>query len=240
LNSKRWFAVAAAAAFFLVSAEAGMVYTEIGAGPLPGSAELIPGPGANAVTDIDGTLTTATEVDMYQIYISDPVNFSAMTVPVTNGAADTELFLFSLAGLGLYENDDISGSNTFSCLPSAGVLNPCPTTPGGLGPLAAGYYFLAVAESLNQPFSSGDPSMGTAQYIFTMGASTDLNGPDSTMGGGSPVIGWDGNAFTDPLAPDRGLYDIELTGVTTSLPEPGSLALLAGGIGFLLLKKKLA
>jgi hypothetical protein len=240
LKSNRWLAVAAAATVLTLSAQADLVYTEINAGPLPASAELIPGPGPLKVSDIDGMLTTSTEVDMYQIYISDPVNFSAMTLPVLNGAADTELFLFNLSGLGIYANDDISGSNTLSCLPSAGVSNPCPVMRAGLGPLVGGYYLLAVAESDNQPYSSGDPSMGTAQYIFTMGASTDLAGPDSTMGGGSPVIGWDGNAFTNPLAPDRGLYDIELTGVTTSLPEPSSFALLLGGAGLIALRKKLA
>ncbi len=240
MKNNKWLAMVAAAALLTLSAQADLVYTEIGAGPLPSSAELIPGPGTLNVSDIDGTLTTATEVDMYQIYISDPANFSAMTVPVLNGAADTELFLFSLSGLGIYANDDISGSDVLSCLPSAGAGNPCPVTRAGLGPLVGGYYLLAVAESDNQPYSSGDPSMGTAQYIFTMGASTDLDGPDSSMGGGSPIIGWDGNAFTNPLAPDRGLYDIELTGVTTDLPEPASFALLLAGAGLLLLRKKLA
>jgi hypothetical protein len=237
LKKFKWLTVAATAALLSLSAQASLIYTEIGAGPLPASAEPIPGPGPLTVSDIDGTLTTATEVDMYKIYISDPADFSAITVPVLNGAPDTELFLFDLSGLGIYFNDDISAENTLSCLPAAGAGNPCPTARAGLGPTVAGYYFLAIAESDNQPYSSGDPSQGTAQYIFTMGSSTDLNGPDLSMGGTSPVVGWDGNAFTNPLAPDRGLYDISLTGVTTALPEPSSFGLLAAAAGLLLLRK---
>src|SRR6202050_3692217 len=101
-----------------------------GAGSLPGSAEDLSGdPG---LTEITGTLDFPFGVSMFKIDIADPVDFSAQTVSTNFGIPDTELFLFDSNGLGVYENDDATGANTLSCLPSAGAGHPCSSSRNGL------------------------------------------------------------------------------------------------------------
>src|SRR5580693_4094718 len=75
------------------------------------------------------------------------------------------------SGQGVYENDDATGPNTLSCLPSAGAGNPCSSSRNGLGPLSPGIYYLAITRSANLP-------MSISGYIFSFGTfSTDVLGP---------------------------------------------------------------
>ena len=123
-----------------------------GAGSLPGTAEDLSSDAS--LTEIDGILAFPDGVDMFKIDISNPLNFAAFTVSVgAFGVPDPELFLFDASGLGVYENDDASASNTQSCLPSADAINPCASSRGGSGPVTPGIYYLAITRSENSPLS---------------------------------------------------------------------------------------
>lgn len=194
-----------------------------GAGALPGNAEDLTGVYATEITGSIPDTTDPLAVNMFAIDIPVPADFSAITIGSPFGITDTELFLFDSNGVGVYANDDISGSNTLACLPSV-VANPCPTAqPPGIGPLTPGIYYLAITRSSNMPVSD----LGE---IFTILNSTDVVGPDPTMGGTDPIIGWDGGAFTSSDT-DLVNYDILPTGVTA--PEPATW--IATGAACLLL-----
>jgi len=193
-----------------------------GAGSLPGSAQDLTG--AGVVTDIQGSLDLldGMYVSMFAIDITDYQGFSAQTLNVgAFGLPDTELFLFNSSGYGVYMNDDISGSNTLSCLPSATGGNPCPFGQGGLGATSDGLYYLAIAVSADSPWDA------SSAYLVLSGSSTDLLGPDSTAGA---IDGWDGGAFTSPDY-DLNNYDIQLTGVGAApAPEPAPWLLLLSAL----------
>jgi len=202
-------------------ATAGTVVTANNAGGLPGTAEDL---SAIAVTEIQGSIPVTTDplagVNMFLINIIDPEFFSAIAVPVTFGIADTDLFLFDSSGNGVLANDDISFSNTLSCLPSADAgTNPCDSSlPGGLGPVSPGLYYLAISSSANYPTSGGNE-------IFNIQNSTDVVGPALT--GSNPVDNFDGNYFTSTDT-DLVNYDILLTGTT---PEPSTWILACAALG---------
>jgi len=199
-------------------------FNVIGAGALPGTAADLT---ADNVTQITGTIPDTTDpllgVEMFKLDITNYVDFSAITTGEAFGITDTELFLFDSSGLGVYANDDIDGGNTLSCLPSDDGSNPCPATrPSGVGPTSDGIYYLAITRSSNMPLSvSGE--------MFTIFDSTDVVGPDTTMGGNDPITGWDGGAFTSADTDLTG-FDITLTGVSAEVPEPGVVILLAVGL----------
>jgi hypothetical protein len=168
-------------------------------------------------TEIVGTLsgTDQNDASMFMISNLQPWNFSALTVYTgAFGIPDTVLSLFDSSGMGIYLNDDISGSNTMSCLPSASLSNPCPASgivlPGGI-------YYLAISRSANYPVDN------LGNEIFLSGSSTDLLGPSPSAG---PVFGWDGGAFTSPNT-DLINYQIDLTG---TVPEPATWLLTAGAV----------
>lgn len=193
-----------------------------GAGPLPGSAQDLTGSGV--VTGIQGSfdLSDGQYVSMFAIDITDYQDFSAETVSAGPfGLPDTELFLFDSSGDGVYMNDDISGSNTLSCLASATAGNPCPFGQGGLGPTSDALYYLAIAVSADSPWDASN------DYLFLSGSSTDLLGPDPSAGS---IDGWDDGAFTGPDF-DLNNYDIQLTGVgTAATPEPAPWLLLLSAL----------
>jgi len=202
------------------SAFAGTVIAS-GAGPLPGSAQNLTG--AGVVTDIQGSfdLLDGQYVSMFAIDITDYHAFSAQTLNVgAFGLPDPELFLFNSSGNGVYMNDDISGGNTLSCLPSGTGGNPCPFGRGGLGPTSNALYYLAIAESADLPLDAA------TMDLFLSGSSTDLLGPDPSAGS---IAGWDGGAFTSPDF-DLNNYDIQLAGVGTAVPEPPSWLLLLSAL----------
>jgi PEP-CTERM motif len=198
------------------------------AGPLPGSAQDLSGD-LSPFTQIDGTLDYPYGVNVFKIDILNPLNFSAYTVPDgAYGIPDPELFLFNASGLGVYENDDTTPSNLQACLPSLDSPNPCPSSRGGLGPLTAGIYYLAITRSLNSPMSSSG-------YIFSPLNPTDVVGPDPTMGGGDPITSWDNGVFTGPDF-DLINYDIQIN----DAPEPATWPLLAAGlVALVLFRRKL-
>jgi hypothetical protein len=170
-------------------------------------------------TEIIGTLdgNNQNDVNMFEISIMQASDFSAFTVATgAFGIPDTVLSLFNVSGVGVYLNDDISASDTLSCLPSADAANPCPVGPGGNGPLTPGIYYLAISRGANYPVDA------FGNEIFSPVLSTDVVGPSNT----NPVAGWDGGAYTSPDF-DLVNYDIVLSG---TVPEPGTFLLtgLAG------------
>jgi len=192
-----------------------------GAGSTIGTAEDLTG---LFPTEITGTLsgTNQNDVSIFEIVNRQPWDFSAFTkLPAAFGITDTVLSLFNSSGIGVLMNDDISGSNTLSCLPSA-TASPCPTTGSFLAP---GTYYLAISRSFNYPLD------GLANEIFNPISSTDVVGPSSS----NPLAGWDGNAATSPDS-DLVNYDIVLSG---TVPEPATwLLLVSAGLGLGLLRRR--
>jgi hypothetical protein len=156
-------------------------WTEQGdAGDLPGTAQACTGDGP--LTQIVGSLGTG-DVDVYQIHVCDPANFSATTV---GGAYfDTRLYLFDSAGNGVSFNDEEPGDTSQSVLSSAFVASE-------------GVYYLAISaggkfpvDRLNHNIWQDEPAVAERQ-------------PDGEAAG-NPLAGWSG-------WPQGGDYRISLTG----------------------------
>jgi hypothetical protein len=195
---------------------------------LPGTAELPVGVGP--LTTITGTIVSGTDFDLYDIFITDPAGFSASTVGTPGTLGDTQLFLFTSAGIGSMANDDSpTGGTVRSLLPTvASGLRPA-----GVGPTTPGNYFLGISGFDRDPTSAGGLIFPSAPFAGVFGPT----GP----GGGSPLSGQSGTSGT-------GTYSITLTGATFKpaggeIPEPSSMVLLGlglaglAGIGYRRLKK---
>jgi hypothetical protein len=163
-------------------------------------------PFGTALTAITGVLT-ANNADLFQIYISDPATFSANTFFTNAGVNNfnTELFLFTSTGLGVYANDDTNGSQ--SELPAGDALSP--TT--------AGLYYIAVSGTGYAPTSADGlifptPDGSSVPFDAILGA--------TGVGGAKVLSGWTGNSGSN-----IGAYKINLTGATF-VPEPTVSVLL--------------
>lgn len=219
---------AAALAFLLVSAATGPAnardYTEIGdAGQLLPTAQITYGGGATVIDGIFGTLSGASDVDLFQIFLPGGGLFSATTVETFDPSSgvfqplyDSALFLFNASGFGVYANDDdpLASPRPDSTLPA---LDP-------LTPLTAGLYYLAITASPRVPTSAGGlrifPDLSTSlTYQYT-----DVVGPTGP-GGGASLSGW-----TETHVETGVVYRIALTGTQFAvIPEPGTLLLIAVG-----------
>lgn len=157
--------------------------------------------GAGALSAIVGSIDT--DVDLYQIRITDIAGFTASTI---GGASfDTQLFLFAADGTGITENDDSGGLQ--SLINSDGLIGSG-STPG--------IYYLAVSRFNNDPRGTDTLAM----FGFTTWpGSGDQRMPSST----AALASWSGTSST------AGDYRIELTGAEYSVPAPASLALLGLG-----------
>lgn len=179
------------------------------------------------LTTINGTLT-GQDADLFRIYISAPGMFLASTNnAITNnsytgpggGALDTALFLFDQAGHAIATNDDADGLALTSTLSTASPL---------LQSLTAGYYFLGIGISGNEPVNSAN------NLLFAMGGTTDTRGPAGNITP-TTLFDFDRNAYD--AAP--GAYSITLNGVSAGpavagpVPEPAGWALMVGGFGLL-------
>ena len=179
------------------------IWAEVGdAGPLPGTAQATVGVGP--LLTITGAIGSGIDADMYLIYVTGGTVFSASTVGTPGTLADTQLFLFNSAGLGVRANDDCPTAPSFrSCLP-AGFM------------LAEGLYYLVITGFDYDPVSAGGLIFPTVPFtgIFT------ATGP----GGGSPIIGYSGASGT-------GTYSISLTGASYAvIPEPTTMLLFGTGL----------
>jgi len=182
----------------LATSAQAQIWTEVGdANELAAQVTLGTGP----LLEIRGSTSVAsgdlTGVDLYKIYVRDWTAFSASLAGAT---WDTQLFLFTSAGMGIACNDDTGGLT--STLPVGNALYAGRTGPEKV--------MIAVSGYNRDPVSAGG-------LIFP-NTFSGVHGPTG-VGGGSPLSGWTGT-------PARGDYVLRLTGCEYWVPAPGATALL--------------
>jgi hypothetical protein len=198
--------LAMVAVLTFASAASAQTWAEIDdAGDLPDAAQVLIGTGP--ISAITGTISSPTDVDLFQIFLTGGRTFSATTVVPTGTLANTQLFLFDADGIGVYANDDFTPSNPRSILPAGSPFTPS----------APGLYLLAISGFNRDPVSPGGPIFPSAPPIGIFGPT----GP----GGGQPVSGYSGTGGT-------GTYTIVITSGAefAAIPEPGTLTLLGAGV----------
>ena len=190
-------------------------------GDLPATAQVVLGSGP--LTAITGNLG-ASDVDMYQIIICDPLNFEATTV---GGATfDTQLWLFDLNGNGVLHNDD-DPSSTTGVLQSRIGVNAGNVFPAGQtwadwasANLPAGLYYIAISRY------NRDPRNAANAFIWNNSPFGQQRTPDGP-GRPGPVDNWFGTTAA------AGAYTIFLQGACF-VPEPASMVALGAGLAGLL------
>jgi hypothetical protein len=205
------------------------VWYEVGDAPdtMPGQLITWGAPG-DPITRIIGTLSGPDDVDIYWFEIIDAMGFAATTsafgLPYPGGLTsfDSQLFLFDVAGVGMAHNDDSYGG----LASSLGVPNFPGAGPGlvppSFGPMKVG---LAISSYNNDPV---DP-LGFSIWLNTpFGLQRGLDG----AGAGGVLAGWTGGGG------GFGAYEIVLEGVVTSIPSPGSMALMGVGVLFAMRRRR--
>jgi hypothetical protein len=210
---RNFFLSALAATLLLaVQLRGGVItYTEVGdAGNNIPSAQIIYGSGPlnQIVGHLNAPGDTTGGVDLFEIYVSDPTNFSAFT---SGGVPDPELALFDISGHGYEMGRDIDGANN-----RQGFLigDPSGTTP----PLAA-YLWISLQD--REPGCGSSPMFGSGGTQYPNPAGTispcSLTGPVGSVNGLNA-----GSNFA---------YTITLTGASfMPVPEPAAVSLLALGL----------
>jgi hypothetical protein len=162
---KKLLVLVMALALFALPAMAQWVETD-DAGNLPAIAQIPMGAGPLAT--IAGNLSVG-DVDMYCIMVTDPATFGASTV---GGATwDTQLFVFTEAGVGVTMNDDATGLQS-----TIGAFNTCMYSVG------AGTYYIAISRFNSDP---RDAAGGTI---------LGLSGCNSTNA--NPIASWTASTGT--------------------------------------------
>ena len=175
------------------------------------------------------------DVDLYRIYIDDPMNFKASTnfTPMTDALGnlwDTMLFLFDDTGRGVAMNDNVNTPSGVgrSELTTASLMTAFPPIT-----LSTGFYYIGIGPQMGSgggtvnevsPFSSSG-------VMFPPGGTAVVHGP--TTAGADPLVGWN-QSGTEPLEAFNDTYSIMLTGVLTApsaIPEPSAFLFLAACLG---------
>lgn len=175
-SALRSFALAASAALAIASTASAQTWNETGeAGEFPGTAQITVG--AGAITEINGNLATAADVDMYCIRVTNPAAFLASLQCVLIQGPD--LRIFNSLGHGVSANHSCQGGMKF-------VSGAFATT--------VGTYYLTVT------FRGREPFVGLNAIWLSSNLSEHApNGP----GAGAPVNSWLGNGSVQPLNPYR-------------------------------------
>jgi hypothetical protein len=209
-----------AASIAMSSGAAGSIWVEgpDDAGRLPAAAQDTVGAGSldeiHGSLDLPGFLDDAIDVDLFRIFVADAAAFSASTREIPGiTVSDPQLFLFDSAGLGVYMNDDDdSGLNGSQSRLPAGHM---------LGPVAPGFYFLAIGWFNNEPFSADGQIYSDA--VGTHGS----DGP----GGLAALSSWNDDVLAGVDPPTD--YEIVLTGAmnaTNLAAVPEASMIVTGAI----------
>ncbi|MEP0857932.1 filamentous hemagglutinin N-terminal domain-containing protein [Trichocoleus sp. DQ-U1] len=181
-------------------------FTEVGdTGQLPGIAQTVNSTDSGAAFDaISGNLSSDSDVDLYQLFLTEGQPFTASTVGSTD--INTQLFLFDSNGLGVFANND-----------SVGFQSTVPLYQPFI-PALSGTYYLGISSYPNSPRSS----QGS---IFN--AVENPSGP----GAGLPLNSW--NKIPGPtIRPNTGAYNITLNSRSEGLQVQlgRTLALIGGNV----------
>lgn len=189
--------VALLALLAIVPSARAQVWTESAdAGSLPATADHTVGTGALSL--INGTLLSDTDVDMYCIRVTNPATFSAfLTCTVLS---NDDVWLFDATGLGLARDRGCQGSQTKVGSPFVSVT---------------GIYYLAVS---GNDASAQNAGSNLWQLGVPASGQAAPNGPAAAL----PVTGWTGGTAS-PAS-----YSIQLVGASfcdSAVPvEPHSWA----------------
>ncbi len=178
------------------------------AGDLPATA-LTP-EGSFGLTQINGSLSSVNDRDMYLIHIDNPATFSATTA----SGFDTQLFLFKADGKGVVSNNDngAPGLQATVGIPLGNLAN----APFSIAP---GDYYLAISSWNSDPTSGGNLIWLTTPF----GAHSTPNG----AGALGAINGWTNSGFAG------GAYAINLTGASYAKYDAiASLAIADNDAGF--------
>jgi hypothetical protein len=162
--------------------------------------------GTGPLTQINGTLPSDSDLDLYLIRITDEANFLAYR----NGAlaqTDPDIWLFDLSGNGVSFNNTTAFGQTG--LTSANVT-------------ANGLYYLGVS-------NGGAVAASAGGAIWNTGGAGPFLGERAPDGPGaaSPFTGWSSLGLNNSTFN----YTLTLQGADfAAVPEPGSLALMTLGL----------
>jgi hypothetical protein len=159
------------------------------AGDLPNTAFTVSGSGPLA--SIGGNIDSGSDVDLFVIDLCEPANFIASTDNVTT-IGDTQLWLFTMDGVGITHNDDKAGA-TFALKSELTSVNTAS--------LAAGQYILGISKYNTDPVDTGAQLLWLACAGGGFTCETGPTGP----GAANPVTAWTGTGTA-------GAYKIILQG----------------------------
>lgn len=168
----------------------------------------------STLTSITGTISSATDADLYVIRITSTTMFSAIASSISG--IDTSLFLFNSSGMAVIANDDSSGMSFQAAIPSGNSL---------LTSLSPGIYYLGISLSGNEPINLN------SQLLFTVDQpTTNVRGPASGLNP-TTLSTFNGNTYFS----ESGAYTITLsaTQAAQAVPEPSTWAILILGAAFL-------
>ncbi len=196
-------------------------YTSHGTGELPANAQVVSAPAMQPLSSITGTLTATNGIslgNMFEIYISDPAQFSASTTGGGLGVNkfDSQLFLFDTSGKGVEANDDD---------PSTGSQQAAlPTGTAFMTHAVAGNYLLLIEGSGRYAASAGG-ALIFPNFTDGVTKAASVVGP-SGPGGVNAIGSFTGNSG------HSGNYLIALSGAEfLAIPEPSAALLFLAAIG---------
>ena len=215
MNMKRITAIAASV--FLAGYVSAQNFNEIGDAGETIAAAQATGIQGSSLTSITGALASASDADLFFVFLSNPASFSATTLGLS--LVDTQLFLFTLSGAAVYTNDDDPGGLSVNSTLPAGNAN---------GPSSAGVYILGISAA------GYSPADLVNRLLFADGLPTDVRGP---AGGGVGPL----DHFSNDGATESGSYIINLANVAAAVPEPSTYTLfLLAAAGLTSLRRRRA